>query len=119
MFMKLMVGNNVFKVKLAVTPEAIKKGMMNQMFDESFGGMYFIMPRTEKQCFWMKNCLIPLDIIMVNDNVITKINHDCQPCNTEECVSYCGYGNKVIELPGGTCKELDIQEGMDISFDLF
>jgi len=119
MFMKLMVDDNIFKVKLAVSPESIKKGMMFQEFDESFDGMYFIMPRTSNHCFWMKNCIIPLDVLMINDNIITKIYHNCPPCDTEECVTYCGFGNKAIELPGGTCKSLGIKEGMDISFSLF
>ena len=119
MFMKLIVDNNIFKVKLAVTPEAIKKGMMNQRFDETFDGMYFLMPRKENQCFWMKNCLIPLDIIIVDDDTITKIHSNCPPCNTDECVNYCGYGDKVIELPGRACDALGITEGMKISFSLF
>jgi len=117
--MKLIINDNIFKVKLAVTPEAIKKGMMNKRFDDTFNGMYFLMPRKENQCFWMKNCLVPLDIIMVDNDIITKIHTNCPPCDSEDCTSYCGYGDKVIELPGGSCEELSIKEGDDISFSLF
>jgi uncharacterized membrane protein (UPF0127 family) len=119
MFMKLIVNDNIFKVKLAVTPSATKKGMMFQEFDDSFDGMYFVMPESGEQCFWMKNCIIPLDIIMVEGNAITKIHHDCPPCNVDDCPNYCGSGNRVIELPGGTCKKLGIVEGQDISLSLF
>jgi uncharacterized membrane protein (UPF0127 family) len=119
MFMKLIVNDNIFKVKLAVTPEAVKKGMMNQKFDESFNGMYFLMPRTENQCFWMKNCLENLDIIMVHNDVITEIHENCPPCSGDDCTNYCGYGDRVVELPGGTCSELGIKKGDKISFSLF
>ena len=119
MFMKLIVNDNIFKVKLVVNPEAIKKGMMFQKFDDSFNGMYFIMPKLENQCFWMKNCIIPLDIIMLDNDVITKIHSNCPPCDNEDCISYCGYGDRVVELPAGACEQLNIKEGDSMSLSLF
>jgi len=119
MFMKLIVNDNIFKVKLALSPESIKKGMMHQTFDDSFNGMYFVMPEKDKQCFWMKNCVIPLDIIMLDNNTITEIHENCPPCESDDCTSYCGFGNRVVELPGGTCSELGIKKGDNVSFSLF
>jgi len=118
--MKVTIGNNEFKVKLCVTPEAIKNGMMGKRFNDEFNGMFFILPYKGEQSFWMMNCIIPLDIIMIDGNTITTINSNCQPCSdVDECESHKGYGDKVLELAGGTAEELGIKKGDKISFSLF
>ena len=72
-----------------------------------------------KQCFWMKNCLIPLDIIVIKNNVIVNIHHNCPPCDDEfDCPSYCGNGNIVLEVEGGTCEIQNIQAGDSVEYIL-
>lgn len=118
--MNVIVNDNIIKVKLCTTFDSIKEGMMGKNFNESFNGMLFLMPETTEQSFWMYNCIIPLDIIMINENKITNINHNCQPCNNmDECKSYKGYGNLVLEVPGNYCKENDIKKGDLVSFSMF
>ena len=63
----------------------------------------------------MKNCIIPLDIIFISDDKITKIHHNCKPPKSEDYKNYCGYGNYIFEVEGGTCKNLGIIEGDKIS----
>ena len=41
----------------------------------------------------MKNCLVSLDIIFIDENKINVIQHQCKPCKTEECPNYEGYGD--------------------------
>jgi uncharacterized membrane protein (UPF0127 family) len=62
----------------------------------------------------MKNCVIPLDIIFINNRIITKIHHDCPPCKEDDCPSYCGKGGMILEIMGGSAKELDIKKGDEI-----
>ena len=117
--MKLLINDNIFKCKICNTPETIKKGMMNKKF-KGFDCMIFMMPNHGEQRFWMYDCIIPLDIVMVDGDVITKINHDCPPCEYEdECDTYNGYGNIVLEFLGGTCEELNIKEGDNIKLSIF
>jgi len=78
--------------------------------------MLFLM-KGDEQCFWMKDCIVPLDIIMISDNTITEIHHQCPPCESEDCESYCGEGDVVLELPSGTCKKLGIQIGDEVDFN--
>ena len=54
--------------------------------------------------FWMKNCLIPLDIVFVNNGRISKIHPNCQPSDPHEMnpIKYTGIGDHVIEFPAGT-----------------
>jgi len=118
--MKVIIGDNIFKVKLCTTQNSIAEGMMGKRFNKEFNGMLFLMPETGQQSFWTYNCVIPLDIIMINNGVVDTINSNCLPCdNKEKCKSYTGMGSEVLELYGGTCNELGIKKGDMVSFSLF
>ena len=67
--MNVFVNDNMFKIRVCVTPETIQKGMMGQRFNSDFNGMLFMMGNNEEQSFWMKNCIIPLDIVFINDDM--------------------------------------------------
>lgn len=113
--MVIKINNKTFKVKSVFTEKDISKGMMGKEFNSSFNGMLFIMGLGQ-HCFWMKNCIIPLDIIFIENNTITKIHHNCTPCNTENCINYCGEGDLILEIAAGTCKKYKIQEGDVLNF---
>lgn len=113
--MLININSKIFKVKSVFTDKDISKGMMNKKFDSSFDGMLFIMSKGQ-HCFWMKNCLTNLDIIFIEGDIIKKIHHNCIPCKTENCENYCGNGDLVLEVEGGTCKKYDITEGDTLRF---
>jgi len=115
--MKLSINDNIFKVKVQTSPEETQEGMMNKTFDKTFNGMLFVM-KNQEHGFWMKNCIIPLDIIFIDNDVITKIHHNCPPCETKICKSYTGEGNFILEVRGGTCKKLEIKKGDNVLFPL-
>ena len=108
--MKLSINGNIFKVKIQTSPEETQEGMMFKKFNNSFNGMLFVMDE-DTSCFWMKNCIIPLDIIFIEGTTISKLHHDCEPCKKEDCDNYCGRGRLVLEIQGGSAKELDIKKG--------
>jgi uncharacterized membrane protein (UPF0127 family) len=113
--MKVKINENIIKVKTLIDKESQSVGMMGKRFDKSFNGLLFLMGG-KKQCFWMKNCIIPLDIIMIKNNVIINIHQNCEPCEMEPCPSYCGRGNIVLELAGGSCESLNIQPGDTLEY---
>ena len=118
--MKVTIGNTNINVKLCVTKDSITKGMQGQRFNDEFQGMYFLMPTKGEQSFWMYHCVIPLDIIFINNDEVDTIHENCPICTDElECESYTGYGDKVLELPAGMSKQLDIKKGDIVSFSLF
>jgi|TARA_R110000737_G_C14445305_1_gene462155 uncharacterized protein len=94
--MKLTINNKVVPVEIMDTPEKISTGMMGR--DSLDGGMLFLFDKADERSFWMKNCLIPLDIIFITGNKITKVHKNCEPCTTEPCESYTGFADKVLEL---------------------
>jgi uncharacterized membrane protein (UPF0127 family) len=133
--MKIKINQYVFTAKVVDDPENIALGMMGKTFDRTFNAMLFLLEKREpvpyspnhylnlnekkETCFWMKNCIIPLDMIFIKDNKITKIHHSCPPCtsqNTPNCKNYCGVGTMVIEVNGGTCKQLHIAEENLVDF---
>lgn len=86
----------------------------------NFNGMFFIMPNKSQQSFWMYECLTPLDILMIDGDTITKIHHDCLPCDIEtSCEEFRGFGNHILEVQGGTCQSLNIKEGDIIRTTLY
>jgi uncharacterized membrane protein (UPF0127 family) len=113
--MKVKINENIFKVKTLIDENSQTLGMQNKSFDKTFDGLLFLMGGKE-QCFWMKDCVIPLDIIMIKNNVIVNIHHDCPPCKGNDCPSYCGKGNIVLELEGGTCEEVGIEPGDSVEY---
>jgi uncharacterized membrane protein (UPF0127 family) len=115
--MKVKIKDNIFQCKVAVSHDAIENGMMGKNFNTNFNGMLFMMPNRGEQSFWMYNCIVPLDIIMMDNNRITKIHHNCHPCyNVNGCENYNGFGDMVLEVAGDTCRDLGINEGDEVSF---
>ncbi len=113
--MNVFVNDNMFKVRVCVSPETIQKGMMGQKFNSDFNGMLFMMGNNGEQSFWMKNCIIPLDIVFINDDMtIQHIQKHCPPCSSNDCEHYSGNGKYVLELLGGTCDECGIENGQKI-----
>lgn len=115
--MKLKINDNEFRIKLCLTEKERQNGMQNINFDHTFQGMLFFQ-NNGRHCFWMKDCIIPLDIIFIKNNIIKKIYSDCQPCVYEDCEKYCGKGEFVLELMGGTCNNLGIEIGDEIWLNL-
>ena len=114
--MIVKIKNTQFNVKVCNSRNEIEKGMMGQKF-EGFDGMLFFMGE-DVHSFWMKNCIIPLDIIFISNNLlINDIHHNCPPCDDIFCDNYEGYGKYVLELPGGKCEELGINEGDSVKFN--
>jgi uncharacterized membrane protein (UPF0127 family) len=112
---EVKINDSIFKVKLAISNEEKERGMMNSKFNKSFNGMLFLM-KEGIHCFWMKNCIIPLDIIFIKDGKIFNIHHNCDPCKSKDCGNYCGEGDMIFEVKGGTCKRLNIDIDDTIEF---
>ena len=121
------INNHIFYTKVANDPKSVEEGMMGKTFDETFNAMLFVVGSPEpynyglvqpkQQSFWMKNCIIPLDMIFIQNNKITTIHHDCLPCvKSGQCESYSGIADLVLEVQGGTCKRKGIKQGDTVNF---
>ena len=115
MYVTSRISNIDLKTKVLKTPNDIRLGMMGKQFNGEFDALLFVMMMSESR-FWMKNCIVPLDVVFIDEGVITKIHHNCPPCTTSECMTYSGVGNLVMEMPGGMCDRLHIKSGANVSF---
>jgi len=109
--MNVILDNKEVPVEVMDTPNAILTGMMGREFLN--GGMLFIFNGVSERSFWMKDCIIPLDIVFIVKNKVTKVHYNCTPCNTNNCESYYGVANKVLEFPSG---RYEVSDGDTIGF---
>ncbi|MFH1622177.1 MAG: DUF192 domain-containing protein [Candidatus Omnitrophota bacterium] len=109
-----------FDVELAITPSERNQGLTYKEVLDRDSGMLFVYDKEDKQCFWMKNMLIPLDIIWLNkDKEVVHIQENAQPCEGSLCSEICPEqkAKYVLELNAGTCDLLDLGLGDELSFD--
>jgi len=110
--MNVILDNKVLPVEVMSTPNAISTGMMGR--ENLDGGMLFVFPEVSERSFWMKDCLISLDIIFIINNKVTKVHRNCPPCYENKCESYYGIGDKVLEVPS---RRYSIREGDSLVFN--
>lgn len=103
-------GRHRFKVELALTAEQQATGLMYRRSLPANHGMLFPYSPSQNVAFWMKNTLIPLDMIFIrSDGTIVRIAHaipqSLEPVPSGEPVA------AVLEIRGGRSGELGIAEG--------
>ena len=99
--MSVLINNQTFPAEYLSEPNDIRRGMMGR--EELNGCMVFKMGMGTHS-FWMKNCLIPLDIVFVLNNRINRIHSNCETPDPHRMnpPKYTGIGDHVIEFPAGT-----------------
>jgi len=108
--------NADFVVELANTPAERQKGLM---FRESMAdnhGMLFVFDDVSPRSFWMKNTLIPLDMIFINGNWTVVHVANAVPCTADPCPSYSSPpAMYVLEINGGIAEKSGIKVGSKLS----
>ena len=64
--LKVKINNKTYIVEVAITDEEREKGLQNVKSLPENEGMLFVFNDTEEVSIWMKNTLIPLDILFIN-----------------------------------------------------
>jgi uncharacterized membrane protein (UPF0127 family) len=100
-----------FKVEVARTGEEQQRGLMFRESLPPFGGMLFPYTTPQPVSFWMKNTVIPLDMIFIRqDRTIARIAAETTPYSLDQ-VSSGEPIVAVLEIAGGRAAALDINEG--------
>jgi uncharacterized membrane protein (UPF0127 family) len=83
--------------------------------------MLFIFDPPRTVTFWMKNTLIPLDMIFIKDGEVKYIAENVPPCTTMSCPTYGPPSqiviDQVIEVRAGRTTELGLKIGNPITIE--
>ena len=108
-----------FTVEVARTPEQQARGLMERQSLAPDKGMVFPYEPPQAVAFWMKNTLIPLDIIFIGaDGRIINIAENTTPYSLEPVPS-AGPALAVLEIGGGLSAELGIEPGDRVLHRIF
>jgi hypothetical protein len=102
---------HVFQIELATTPEQKSQGLMFRRSLAPDGGMLFIYPSVRTISMWMRNTLIPLDMVFIAaDGRIVKVAQRTVPMSLAT-ISSGGPAKAVLEVNGGTAARLGLKPG--------
>ena len=105
-----------FTVEVASTPEQQSYGLMNRQSMAPDHGMIFPYQPAQPVAFWMKNTLIPLDMIFISPGGrILRIAENAVPLSLEP-VGSGDVVEAVLELNGGRSVQLGISAGDQVSW---
>jgi uncharacterized membrane protein (UPF0127 family) len=112
-------GVHVFAVELAVTDDQRATGLMNRKELPEGRGMLFDFARDSEVTMWMKNTLIPLDMIFITrDGRIHRIAENTEPLS-ERIIPSGGPVRAVLEVIGGTARKLGLAPGDRVAHPMF
>lgn len=107
-------GQARFSVEVADDAEERAKGLMFREAMAASAGMLFVYPQPQRAMFWMKNTLIPLDMVFADAaGRVTRVHqgaipHDETPIDGGEGVAY------VLEINGGLAGQLGLAPGAEL-----
>lgn len=111
---KICINDYCFDVEIAKTQEERTRGLMYRESLDQDKGMLFIFDQEKEHSFWMKDTLIPLDIIWINkDMEIVYIEKNVQLCKEDPCERYKSDKptKYVLELNAGQTDKANIKIG--------
>ena len=112
-------GPQKFTVELAVTPGQMEQGLMFRRTLAPDAGMLFDYKTPSLATMWMKNTLIPLDMLFIDaQGRIINIHERAIP-QSLDTIAAAAPARAVIELNGGTAARLGIKPGDRVIYPIF
>ena len=103
-----------FFVEIADDNAERARGLMEREYMAPFSGMLFIYDRPARISFWMRNTLIPLDMLFIDSSgVVQKIHENATPLD-ETPIPGGDNIQYVLEINGSLSSMLNISEGARI-----
>jgi uncharacterized protein len=101
-------------IEIADTDAARLRGLQGRFALDEGAGMLFVFPQEDLVSFWMKDTLIPLDMIWLDrDLQVVDIKADVPPCRENPCPVYTPAARAlfVLEINAGAAKAFNIKTG--------
>ena len=111
---KLSAGMHQIDAQVASTNDERATGLMYRKEMPQHEGMLFVFEEPGKQCFWMKNTLLPLSAAFVADDGIVVNVEDMKPQTTD---SHCSARpvRYVLEMNQGWFAKKGIKPGLKLA----
>jgi uncharacterized protein len=109
-----------FSVEFATDDASREHGLMMRTTLAPDHGMLFVFPYQAPQGFWMKNTLIPLDILYFDtDRRLVSTQSNVPPCKVDPCPIYPSNApaRYVLELSAGTANHIGVRVGDELKID--
>jgi hypothetical protein len=104
-----------FTVELALTAAEREQGLMNRDQMPIDHGMLFDFGEARQVLMWMKDTILPLDMVFISRNgSITYIRRDTQPFS-EDIIDSRGPVYFVLEINAGLSQEYQLKPGDKVS----
>ncbi|WP_372841074.1 DUF192 domain-containing protein [Phaeovulum sp.] len=108
-------GQAQFNIEIADEPAERQQGLMYRESLATSAGMLFIYDYPQTSVFWMKNTLIPLDMLFIDSTgVVRQIQADAKPLDE----THLEGGDEVLmvlEINGGLARRIGIQPGAELA----
>ncbi|URD53564.1 DUF192 domain-containing protein [Chroococcidiopsis sp. CCNUC1] len=118
---KLAMPAQKIELEVARTPEQVAAGLRSRSFLPLDRGMLFVVNQPKPVKLWMKDVLVPLDIIFIRNGTVASLVKNAPPCpRWKSCPIYDSVQpvNYVLELPAGSANRLGIQPGRKLDVEL-
>lgn len=109
-----------FSTEFATNDDSRERGLMMRTELAADHSMLFVFPDAEPRWFWMKNTLIPLDILYFDgERKLVSMQLDVPPCKADPCPSYPSDApaRYVLELAAGTARRIGVQTGDELTVE--
>ncbi len=113
-------GQARFTIELADEPDERAQGLMNRESLAQSAGMLFVYPEPKQVGFWMKNTLIPLDMIFIDaSGTVVKVHANAIPHDETPIFGGSPDIKAVLEINGGLSERLGIMPGSELRHPAF
>lgn len=114
---EIRLGDEAFELDVVDDQQSREKGLMGR---ESLGeneGMIFDFPKGSRPAIWMRNMVISLDLLFLDEQgTIVQIFQRVPPCEAMPCEVYQAERplRFVIEVAAGTANRLGLEPGQQV-----
>ena len=128
---QVVIAGETFRLELAVTEKTRTRGLGGRTKIDNDGGMLFVFRHARQRTFWMKDCLVDIDAMFLDDRgrvtAVHKMKKQPPRADNESVAAYehrlKHYSSRrpcrfVIELKPGSIDRLEIKPGQTIKLDL-
>ncbi|OGY79613.1 MAG: hypothetical protein A3B74_02460 [Candidatus Kerfeldbacteria bacterium RIFCSPHIGHO2_02_FULL_42_14] len=108
------------EVELALTNNEQRKGLQGREQVPFGTGMLFIFTEKEMRTFWMKDVLVPLDIVWLKDKRIVGIVENAQPPKNEKIPTFISPVpvDAVLEISGEALEQYNLKIGENLQYQV-